>query len=495
VPSSSLPSSPSLRVRRVVKREALGAAGGAVAGTAPASSLAPDSLACSLSLSARVVAAVRAGRSLTQALAVFRDRPPTTRAAVQEISYGTLRGYGHGEFILGRLLQRALTDPVGEALLLVALYRLRSRPEAAHTVVDQAVSAAGEISGGAYKGLVNGVLRNYLRQRTVLEAARADDEVAWHQHPRWWLKRLQRAYPADWPAIVAADNAPPPMTLRVNRRHVTAADYLARLSAGEVSGEAVGEAGGKLAGDSIDASIGESTTDSAAGSVNASASALAGRLLGGAALLLDKPVAVERLPGFAEGWVSVQDAGAQQAAEWLRPADGERVLDACAAPGGKSAHLLELADIALTAIDIDRERVQRIGETLRRLGLSATVRVADCRDLSWWDGVPFDAILADVPCSASGVVRRHPDAKYLRRESDVRRFATLQSEILDRLWPLLAAGGRFLYATCSLFPEENGAQIDAFLYRHPDARRQRSQQLLPSAEHDGFFYALLEKAS
>ncbi|MBL8396529.1 MAG: 16S rRNA (cytosine(967)-C(5))-methyltransferase RsmB [Candidatus Accumulibacter sp.] len=416
--------------------------------------MAPDSLACSLSLSARVVAAVRAGRSLTQALTAVGDQPPATRAAVQEISYGTLRGYGQGEFILGRLLDRSLANPEGEALLLVALYRLRSRPEATHTVVDQAVSAASELAGGAYKGLVNGVLRNYLRQRTALDAAIVDDEVACHQHPRWWLNRLRRAYPADWPAIVAADNAPPPMTLRVNRRRVAPAEYMARLSA----------------------------------------DGLSCRALGGVALRLDKPVAVERLPGFAEGWVSVQDAGAQQAAEWLRPVDGQRLLDACAAPGGKSAHLLEMANVDLTAIDIDQTRARRITDNLRRLGLSASVRVADCREGdSWWNGVPFDAILADVPCSASGVVRRHPDAKYLRRESDVRRFASLQSEILDRLWPLLTAGGRLLYATCSLFPEENGAQIDAFLHRHPDARRQRGQQLLPGAEHDGFFYALLEK--
>lgn len=449
--------SPSSRARRVVKREAAGAATVIPAQPASIGKLAPDSLACSLFLSARIVSAVRNGSSLTQAFGILRDhQAAATRAAAQEISYGTLRSHGLGEFFLSRLLDHPLIDADSESLLLVALYRLRSRPDAAHTVVDQAVTAAGEFAGGAYKKLVNALLRNYLRQRTTLDAACRSDDVACHQHPQWWLQRLRRAYPTEWPHIVAADNSPPPMTLRVNRRRGGVADYAARLAA-------------------------EGFTS---------------RELGGDALLLDKPVVVDRLPGFADGWVSVQDAGAQLAGKWLQPVAGQCVLDACAAPGGKTAHLLEMADIRLTSLDTDRLRAQRISDNLRRLALSADVRVADCRDsASWWDGAPFDAILADVPCSASGVVRRHPDAKYLRRTSDVRRFAQLQSEILDHLWPLLATGGRLLYATCSLFPEENGAQIDAFLFRHPAARQQRRQQLLPNAEHDGFFYALLEKSA
>ncbi len=451
-----LSSPPTSRARRVVKREAAGAVTVITVQPSSTSKLPPDSLACSLFLAARIVAAVRNGSSLTQALGILRDHPPVARAAAQEISYGTLRSHGLGEFILARLLDRPLGDVDSESLLLVALYRLRTRPEAVHTVVDQAVTAAGEFAGGAYKKLVNALLRNYLRQQSTIDAASADDDVAGHRHPRWWLQRLQRAYPADWQAIVAADNDQPPMTLRVNRQRSTVADYTTRLT----------EHG------------------------------LACRSLGGDALILDKPVLVERLPGFADGCVSVQDAGAQRAGEWLRPAAGQRVLDACAAPGGKTAHLLEMADIRLTALDNDRLRAQRISDNLQRLGLSASVQVADCREsASWWDGVPFNAILADVPCSASGVVRRHPDAKYLRRTSDIRRFAQLQSEILDQLWPLLATGGRLLYATCSLFPEENGAQIDAFLFRHPDARQQRRQQLLPDSEHDGFFYALLEKSA
>jgi len=420
------------------------------------SALAPDSLALSLLLAARVVAAVRAGQSLTQALSTLGGEPPAARAAAQDVAYGSLRRYGCGEFLLGRLLTRALPHPETEALLLAALYRLQTRPDSAYMVVDQAVAAAAELAGGAFKGLVNGVLRNYQRQRQALHAAMADDDEATQQHPRWWLARLRRAYPDRWSAIVAAGNEQPPMTLRVNQRRISVADYLASLQAAGWSA----------------------------------------RLLGGQALLLDKPMAVDDLPGFADGLVSIQDAGAQRAAALLTPTAGQRVLDACAAPGGKTAHLLETADLDLLAIDIDGARTRRIEDNLRRLGLRATVRPADCcATEQWWDGQPFDAILADVPCSASGVVRRHPDIKYLRRESDIRGFVRIQAEILDRLWPLLKPGGKLLYATCSVFPEENRAQIDAFVFRQPDARRLSEEELLPRPEHDGFFYALLQKAA
>ena len=415
-------------------------------------------MAFSLLLAARILAQVHSRHSLTKALTTLSGEHPAARAAAQDVAFGTLRRFGCGEFILGRLLTRAVPHPETEALLLAALYRLQTRPEAAYMIVDQAVAAAGELAGGAFKGLVNGLLRNYLRQRDVLDAAMADDDVAGQQHPGWWLARLRRAYPTCWREIVATGNAQPPMTLRVNRRRVLADDYLAQL-------RAAGLAARRLAG-------------------------------AGDALILDKPVAVDALPGFADGLVSIQDFGAQRAAELLGPLAGQRILDACAAPGGKTAHLLEAADVELLALDLDVLRARRIDDNLRRLGLSATVKVGDCRAADqWWDGQPFDAILADVPCSASGVVRRHPDIKYLRRESDIRRFARTQAEILDQLWPVLRAGGKLLYATCSVFPEENGAQIDAFLVRQPDARRVSEEQLLPHDDHDGFFYALLRKAA
>lgn len=424
----------------------------------PAATLPAESLAHSLLLAARAVAAVRAGKSLGDAAEAWRGESPAARAAAQEISYGTLRRHGWSDFILARLMQRP-PQPEIQALLGAALHRLETRPDAPHTVVDQAVAAAGQIAAGAFRGLVNGVLRNYLRQREALLEAATTDPVATHWHPAWWLERLKRAYPGSWQEIVAADNRQGPMTLRVNQRRGTRDDYQAQLAA----------------------------------------AGIAARPVGPAALLLERPVPVEALPGFADGLASVQDAGAQLAAPLLDLADGLRVLDACAAPGGKTAHMLELAAADVTALDADATRVRLVEQNLARLGLGATTRAADARQpAEWWDGRPFDRILADVPCSASGVVRRHPDAKWLRRDADIRRFAAVQSEILEALWPLLQPGGRLVYVTCSLFPEENGRQIDAFLSRHADASPvpidgQRDLQLIPDNDHDGFYYAALAK--
>lgn len=417
--------------------------------------LAADSLGWSLLLAARLLARVESGQSLTEASGLLEGQAPAARAAALDVTYGALRQFGRAEFILTRLMSKPLSHRETYALLRAALYRLETRPEAPHTVVDQAVKAAGELAGGVFKGLVNGVLRNYLRQQASLLAAMAADEVACHQHPRWWLERLRRRWPDQWTSIVAADNAPPPMSLRVNRRMGTVADYLARLASAELSGKVLGQSGIRLA----------------------------------------QAAAVDALPGFFDGHVSVQDVGAQRAAELLAPTHGMRVLDACAAPGGKSAHLLECADLDLVALDVDALRARRIGENLQRLKLSATVCVGDAaQPESWWDGRLFDAILADVPCSASGVVRRHPDIKSLRRESDVRKFAQTQFAILDALWPLVKPGGRLLYATCSVFIEENQGQIDAFLVRQPTASRVCEEQWLPCEESDGFYYALLGKA-
>jgi 16S rRNA (cytosine967-C5)-methyltransferase len=402
-------------------------------------------LARSISAAAEVVATVLKGRVPETALAATEA---ALRPAALDLAFTALRDHGRGDFLLARLLDRPLKDRPAHALLLVALARLERRPEEAHTLVDQAVDAAGK----PFKGLTNAVLRNFLRRRDELLAAADADPVAHWRHPTWWLDALRRAYPERWQNIAAAGNSHPPMCLRLNRRRPACADF-------------------------------------------------PGRPLDETAILLDKPVPVERIPGFAAGEVSVQDRGAQRAAPLLDAQDGMRVLDACAAPGGKTAHLLELADLELTALEIDPERARRIAETLDRLGLAATVRVGDAgRPASWWDGRPFDRILADVPCSASGVTRRHPDIKWLRRAADVAGFARAQAAILDALWPLLAPGGKMLYCTCSVFPEENGEQVRAFAARHPDARRlhtggeQEELQLLPAADHDGFYYALLEKA-
>lgn len=412
-----------------------------------------DSLAFSLWHAAHVVRQVLAGQSLAEGL--LTRVPAPARPAVQDHAYQCLRQFGRGDFLLQNLLERPLTVPEIHALLLVSLARLEQRPEAAHTLVDQAVLAAGQLADGRFKGLVNGVLRNYLRRREELLAALAGDAIN-HAHPRWWLEKLQAAYPERWSEIIAAGNAPPPMALRVNQRRVARDVWYKKLVQADISGAPWGSHG----------------------------------------VLLERPLPVERLPGFAAGEVSVQDPGAQRAAEILDPAAGDRVLDACAAPGGKAAHLLERTDIELLALDLKAARCRRVEENLLRLGLSARVQVADCVKLkTWWDGLPFDAVLADVPCTASGVVRRHPDIKWLRREEDVAAFARTQATILNALWQVVRPGGKLLYATCSLFPQENGEQISRFLARTPDAVLRHEELLLPDAEHDGFFYSLLEKAA
>ncbi|MBS1189903.1 MAG: rsmB [Rhodocyclaceae bacterium] len=415
-------------------------------------SLPSDSLAFALLNAAQVVTAVVGGQSLADGL--LAKVPAVARPAAQDLVYGSLRQYGRGGFFLSHLLEKPLGQPVVNALLLVALYRLESRPDSPHTVVDQAVRAAGQVAGGRFKGLVNGVLRNFLRRQEELLAAVAADEVASLTHPEWWLRRLKTAYPEDWPAIVAAGNTPPPMALRVNRRRAGRDDYASGLPDVGIEAWPRGEDG----------------------------------------LLLARPVPVDRLPGFAEGLVSVQDLGAQRAAALLDPAPGSRVLDACAAPGGKTAHILERADVDLLALDLKPARCRRIQDNLDRLGLQAQVRAADASRIDqWWDGNPFDAVLADVPCTASGVVRRHPDAKWLRREADIAGFARAQAALLDALWRVVKPGGKLLYATCSVFPEEDAGQVDGFVARQPEALRCHEELLLPDAEHDGFYYCLLEK--
>lgn len=392
------------------------------------------------------------GKSLAEIALVPAGTLPSTRAATQDLVYGALRRYGLGDALLGPLLQKPLPMPEIRALLLCALYRLQTRPDAAHTIVDQAVEAAATFAHGAFRGLVNGVLRNFLRQRESLEQGLSGAATTWH--PDWWVQKLRRTFPKDWPGIIAAGNALPPMSLRVNRRRQTRDVCLEAFARAGIEAVARGEDGLRLA----------------------------------------CPQPVDILPGFADGCVSVQDLGAQRAAELLDAAPGMRVLDACAAPGGKAAHLLERSNLELMALDLDPGRARRIDENLARLSLKAAVKVADCREVKkWWDGKAFDRVLADVPCTASGVVRRHPDSKWLRRESDIRKFARTQFEILDALWPTLAPGGKLLYATCSVFPEENGGQIDAFLVRAPEATELHREQLLPNDDHDGFFYALLQK--
>jgi len=428
------------------------------------------SLQGALADAARAVADVARGRSLSVVLdhaagpatepGPMAARP--SRAALLDIAHGTLRGYGRMPAITRHLARRGATvDPLVESLLWCALYAIDDGRHAAYTVVDQAVRASAAIGRPAAKGYVNAVLRRYLRERAAIESALASDpEFRW-QHPRWWIDAVRAAYPDAWEGVLAAANARPPMTLRVNRRRSSVRGYLARLEAAGIVAREAGES----------------------------------------AIRLARPLPVDRLPGFADGDVSVQDAGAQLAAARLEAAAGMRVLDACAAPGGKCAHVLEGAAVAMTALDADANRCRLVAANLARLGLEADVRHADCTDLgAWWDGTPFDRVIADVPCTASGVARRHPDIKWLRRASDVATFATRQSRILDALWQVLAPGGRLLYVTCSVFPGENSSVVDAFCRRTPTAHRLplpdgAAPQLLPAEGHDGFHYALLGRGA
>ncbi|MGA8862380.1 MAG: 16S rRNA (cytosine(967)-C(5))-methyltransferase RsmB [Gallionella sp.] len=383
------------------------------------------------------------------------------RAALQDLSYGTLRHYGQLQAILDMLLHKPLPDQRVRFLLLVALYQLQYARSAQHAVVDHAVRAA-QVLNPRLSGLVNAILRNFLRNRAGLLEQAGRGAEGKYSYPQWWLDEVQAQYGERSTAILEAGNQRPPMTLRVNRRRGSAADYLAQLTLQGISARQI-EPG---------------------------------------ALLLEKPVPVDRLPGFFEGMVSVQDAGAQYAAGLLDVRDGMRVLDACAAPGGKAAHILELADADMVALDKDATRLQRVAENLQRLKLDAQLRVGDAAHPdTWWDGQPFQRILADVPCSASGVVRRHPDIKWLRRSTDIAGFAAQQLAILRALWRLLAQDGKLLYATCSIFLEENELVVASFLAQYRDARRLAvalpdnniEGQLLPDEQHDGFFYALLQK--
>jgi 16S rRNA (cytosine967-C5)-methyltransferase len=431
-------------------------------------------LAKLLNHTADAVQAVRAGQSLNVALA---NCPAAARAGTQALSFHALRWLGSAQ-ALRKLLAPKAPPPKVDSLLLTALSLLwptAEAPYAEHTLVDQAVDAARQrVKPSA--AFVNAVLRRFLRERDALVATALRDPVARYNHPVWWIDRLKADWPDHWQAILDADNQRPPMTLRVNARRCDAATYVARL-----------------AGQDIGA-----------------------RALDAQAVMLDHPCPVTQLPGFAVGDVSVQDASAQRAAPLLIGPDGQlrpgaRVLDACAAPGGKTAHLLELADLDVLALDSDPARLARVDDTLGRLGLHARTVVADAGEpAAWWSGEPFDAILLDAPCSAAGIVRRHPDVRWLRRSTDIAALAAIQSRLLDALWPLLASGGRLLYCTCSVFKAEGQMQIDAFLQRQPGAALARTP---PSPGHllslpdnarqanthasgaapDGFFYALLEK--
>lgn len=419
---------------------------------------------------ARALECVAHGQALDEALREQHvggggEDGTAERAAAQDIAYTACRRLNLLDALAAQLL--AKPNPAFDSLVRVALSELIDHPQRAHVIVDQAVTAASELKRGAFKGVVNAVLRRFLRERDALLAQCLRDDALRLQYPAWWIARVRAAWPQEAETVLQAGNQHPPMTLRVNRRRGTVEDYLAQLEADGTAAERIGPE----------------------------------------ALLLARPMPAARLPGFGAGRVSVQDAGAQAATHLLDVKNGMRVLDACAAPGGKTAHLLELADCDVLALDRDRERLRSVDENLARLGLIARSTAADAADpQAWWDGTPFDRVLLDAPCTASGIIRRHPDGKWLKRASDLDHLAAEQRRLLEALWQVLRPGGKLLYATCSVFPEENARQIEAFLSAHPKARLLdadlpapysldlRHGQLLPDERHDGFYYALLEKA-
>ncbi len=410
---------------------------------------------------------VEKGQSLSAVLPLLQQKvSDKDRALLQELCFGVLRTLPQLEWFIGKLMSRPMTgkNRTVHYLVMVGLYQLVYTRIPAHAALAETVEGAVAVKRMQFKGLINGVLRQFQRQQEELIAESETQAIRW-LHPSWLLKRIQQAYPENWQTIVEANNQRPPMWLRVNRQYHSRDNWLALLQ----------EAGynGQTHPDYPDA------------------------------VLLETPLPVSALPGFEEGWVTVQDASAQGCITFLAPQNGESILDLCAAPGGKTTHILEAAPKAtVMAVDVDPQRLKRVHENLTRLNMQAEVKCGDGRYPEHWCGEQtFDRILLDAPCSATGVVRRHPDIKWLRRDADIADLAALQSEILKAIWPRLKSGGTMVYATCSIMPEENSQQIAAFLARHQDAQlvetgthEHPGKQNLPAADTgDGFYYAKLIK--
>ena len=424
-------------------------------------------------VAARILAQVIGeGRSLPSAMA---DVPPALsddRALIQEMCFGVMREFHRLSVVVASLLKKPLKekDADVQALLLLGLYQLLHMRVPDHAAVSETVAATTALKKPWARGLLNGVLRNFQRQqKDLLAQADATEPGRW-SHPQWMIDALRSAWPDDWQSVLTANNQRPPMSLRINLARVGVDDYLQALEK-----------------EGIGASRSEFTPS---------------------AIRLEQPRDVTALPGFSEGWVSVQDEAAQQAASLMALEPGQRVLDVCAAPGGKTAHMLESAAVEMVAVDVDAVRLQRVEENLQRLGKTAQCIVGDaCTPEEWWDGQVFDRVLLDAPCSATGVIRRHPDIKWLRHESDLKALVKLQAQILDAIWPLLKPGGMLVYATCSVLPQENAERVIAFEQRQADAQLVATdvqwglpavagrQVLTGSSGMDGFYYACLKKTA
>ncbi|MCG9790583.1 16S rRNA (cytosine(967)-C(5))-methyltransferase RsmB [Vibrio mediterranei] len=408
------------------------------------------------------------GQSLSSALPLGQQQvKPRDQALLQEICFGALRILPRLESVASELMDKPLKGKqrVFHHLILVGIYQIGHMRIPAHAAVGETVEATKTLKGPRLRGLINAVLRNYQRNQEQLDEISVSHNAGKYGHPSWLLKLLQESYPQQWEAIVEANNTKAPMWLRVNHQHLNRDDYQALLK-----------------NEGIDSTAHSEALD---------------------ALKLAAPCDVNNLPGFDKGWVSVQDAAAQLSINYLEPKDGELILDCCAAPGGKTAHILERTkDSQVVAIDCDETRLKRVHDNLKRLQLQAKVVCGDARTPSeWWQGEQFDRILLDAPCSATGVIRRHPDIKWLRRADDIEALAELQREIFDAMWQQLKSGGTLVYATCSITPQENKEQVKAFLARTDNAQLIDSdidnpgRQILPGEEDmDGFYYAVLKKA-
>ncbi|HCH50302.1 MAG TPA: 16S rRNA (cytosine(967)-C(5))-methyltransferase [Proteus sp.] len=381
------------------------------------------------------------------------------RSLLQELCFGTLRTLPQLEWTIQQLMDKPLKGKqrILHYLIMVGLYQLLYTRIPAHAALAETVNGAVALKKPQLKGLINGVLRQFQRQQDILSERFQNNENRF-LHPSWLLARIKQAYPKEWEMIVEGNNQKPPMWLRVNQIHHSREEYLALLEANEI------------------AAIADESHPYA--------------------IRLETPCNVNMLPGFDEGWVTVQDRSAQRCAELLAPKNKEQILDLCAAPGGKTTHILEIAPQSqVLAIDIDEQRLNRVKENLNRLKQQATVKSGDGRyPEQWCSGMQFDRILLDAPCSATGVIRRHPDIKWLRRNEDIAQLAQIQKEILHAIWPYLKSGGTLVYATCSILPEENSQQVEMFLSSTKDALCNYQNQCLPEPNGgDGFFYAVIKK--
>jgi 16S rRNA (cytosine967-C5)-methyltransferase len=424
-------------------------------------------------VAARVLQSVLNGKSLADvlppALAKFTD--PRDRAFLQALCYGVCRYYTALDVLLSFLLKKPMQEKDADvyALILVGLYQLKWLRVPSHAAVSETVNATEELKKPWARGFVNAILREYLREADALEIKLTQDEEAHYQHPEWWITSLKKAWPDDWQKVLEANNQHPPFSLRVNTSKCHRTDYLDQLRAINISAVAIPETN--------------------------------------AGITLSAPIGVDQLPGFFQGDISVQDGAAQLATSLLDLAPEQHVLDLCAAPGGKLMHILESqSDVTVVAVEKDQHRMASIHDNLKRAHLSATCICADANDIKqWWDGKLFDRILLDAPCSASGVVRRHPDIKLLRQPTDIKALAKAQLQLLETAWSVLKTGGKLVYATCSVFPEENTQVLAAFLAKHTDAKEEVitakwgvpcsiGRQILPGQHNmDGFYYAVLRK--